>query len=201
MDSFAVAHKMSQFLKLGCTTTLHIQRKLRLLMENPREYFSLKEPQLPMCHFFKSINSICSWVCARHYVECCCSCPTLWLPVPGPTVTQWVQSCPLTGLQSQLCEHGDHGHSQVIWSSPASLYRPQPTCDPCLSAFPSPLPSSKASTPASASHHHLLWSLCPHRYQKLPPSSIVTPTWNRSFMTARVIFTRSPSLETVPDTC
>lgn len=35
VGSFAVAQKMSQFKKLGCIVTLHIQRKLRLLVENP----------------------------------------------------------------------------------------------------------------------------------------------------------------------
>lgn len=40
VGSFAVAQEMSQFKKLGYIVTLHIQRKLRLLVENPWEYFS-----------------------------------------------------------------------------------------------------------------------------------------------------------------
>lgn len=127
---------------------------------------------------------------ARHCVECCRFCPTLCLPVPVPTLTQRVPSCPSSGLQSHFREHGDHRCPRAIWSSPASpppsafLWPPAlavipsapvpPMRDPCLSAFPHPLPLSKASTPASASHSTVC--ACPSALAtnlKLPCASVV----------------------------
>lgn len=127
---------------------------------------------------------------ARHCVECCRSCPALCLPVPVPTLTQRVQSCPSSDLQSHFCEHGDHRRPRAIWSSPAS-HRP-----PCFPLAPSlscdslcPGPTRAGSLPVSlpppaplvrginssicVTQHCLCLSVCPRHYLKLPCASVV----------------------------
>lgn len=131
--------------------------------------FSLKELQLPLHCFFKLINYLCSWLCARPRVACCPSCPTL-PPSPcahvdpvSPVLPLW----PLVTLQwswRPLSSTGDLVLPDLLPSSEPSRWHLRPsTVSDCLSTLTT------------------TWN-----YLVLPLS--VTPLWG-------IVFTRSPRLK------